>query len=76
MGAPMPLANRFRELRRYIRYLPKNLSMRHGNPIAETLKFVLTSAAEIATLLAPRGGRLGRAAAGKKDGPAVTGPSS
>jgi hypothetical protein len=47
MGAPVPLANRFRELRRYIRYLPKNLSMRHGNPIAETLKFALPGAVEI-----------------------------
>jgi hypothetical protein len=47
MGAPVPLANRFRELRRYIRYLPKNLSMRHGNLIAETLKFALPSAVEI-----------------------------
>jgi hypothetical protein len=43
--APVPFSKlHFKELRRYIRYLPKNLSMRHGNPIAKTLKLALRSA--------------------------------
>jgi hypothetical protein len=54
--------------------------MRHGNPIAETLKFVLTRADEIATLSAPPRRAIRASAAvgmpAKKDGPAVTGPSS
>jgi hypothetical protein len=73
MGTPVPLANCFRELHLYIRYLPKNLSMRHGNRKAKTLKFALPSAVEF--LLRFQAFEARRFAKGdrparKKDGPA------
>jgi hypothetical protein len=80
MGTPVPLANCFRELHLYIRYLPKNLSMRHGNLIAETLKFALPSAVEIFLRVQSleTGSHPERPIrpSAKKDGPAQAGPSS